>query len=99
MSGDKGYVNDKLKRGARRAGAFWGVALKASSMYKLTASNRRFNRKMSSARSWVEHLFRVIMCLCGYTKVRYQCLMKNAAQVFTLVGLTNLYLARRALMP
>jgi len=97
--GDKGYVNDKLKRAARKAGVFWGVALKASSKYKLTASNRRFNRKMSSVRSRVEHLFRVVKRQFGYTKVRYRGLVKNAAQVFTLIGLTNLYLARRALMP
>ena len=32
------------------------------------------------------------------SKVRYKGLMKNAAQVFSLVGLTNLYLKRRALM-
>ena len=31
-------------------------------------------------------------------KVRYKGLAKNAAQVFTLVGLTNLYLARRAML-
>jgi len=97
--GDKGYVNDQLKRAARKAGVFWGVVLKASSQYKLTASNRRFNCKMSSVRSRVEHLFRVIKRQFGYTKVPYRGLVKNAAQVFTLIGLTNLYLARRALMP
>jgi IS5 family transposase len=36
--------------------------------------------------------------LFGYTKVRYKGLEKNAAQVFALIGLTNLYLARRKLM-
>jgi hypothetical protein len=30
--------------------------------------------------------------------VRYKGIAKNAAQVFSLIGLTNLYLARRALM-
>jgi hypothetical protein len=30
--------------------------------------------------------------------VRYKGIAKNAAQVFSLVGLTNLYLVRRALM-
>jgi IS5 family transposase len=49
-------------------------------------------------RSRVEHLFRVIKRQFGYTKVRYKGLAKNAAQVFTLVGLTNLYLARRAML-
>lgn len=56
----------------------------------LTEANRRFNRKMSPVRIWVEHLFRVIKRQFGYTKVRYKGLVKNAAQVFTLIGLVNL---------
>lgn len=77
---------------------FWGVALKSIAKHKLTAANQRFNRKMSSVRSWVEHLFRVIKRQFGCTKVRYKGLAKNAAQVFTLIGLSNLYLARRAML-
>ena len=96
--GDKGYVNNEFKRAARQAGVFWGVSLKASQSHPLTEANRRFNHKMSSIRARVEHVFRVIKCQFGYTKVRYKGLVKNAAQVFTLIGLSNLYLARRALM-
>ena len=96
--GDKGYVDNRLKRAARKAGVFWGVALKSTTQHKLTAANKRFNHKMSSVRSRVEHLFRVIKRQFGYTKVRYKGLAKNAAQVFTLIGLTNLYLARRAML-
>jgi IS5 family transposase len=77
---------------------FWGISLKASVKHPLTQANKRFNRKMSSIRSRVEHIFRVIKCQFGYTKVRYKGIAKNAAQVFSLIGLTNLYLARRALM-
>lgn len=95
--GDKGYVNNDLKRAARKAGVFWGVSLKSSSKYKLTAANKRFNHTMSSIRARVEHLFRVLKRQFGYTSVRYKGLVKNAAQVFTLMGLTNLYLARRKL--
>lgn len=96
--GDKGYVDNSLKRAARKAGIFWGVALKATAKHPLTEANKRFNHKMSSVRSRVEHLFRVIKRQFGYTKVRYKGLAKNAAQVFTLVGLTNLYLVRRAML-
>jgi IS5 family transposase len=96
--GDKGYVDNRIKRGARKAGVFWGVALKASAQHKLTETNKRFNRKMSAIRSRVEHVFRVIKRQFGYTKVRYKGLAKNAAQVFTLIGLTNLYLAGRAML-
>lgn len=96
--GDKGYVDNRLKRAARKAGVFWGVALKSTTKHKLSAANKRFNHKMSSIRSRAEHLFRVIKRQFGYTKARYKGLAKNAAQVFTLIGLTNLYLARRAML-
>ena len=96
--GDKGYVNNTLKRAARKAGVYWGVSLKASSKRKLTGANKRTNRRRSSTRARVEHIFRVIKRQFGYTKVRYRGLAKNAAQVFSLIGLTNLYLARRRLM-
>ena len=36
-------------------------------------------------------------CQFGYRKVRYRGLAKNAAQVFTLLALSNLYLARRTI--
>ena len=75
-----------------------GVALKARPKFRLGSSQKQRNRKHSSIRSRVEHLFRVIQCQFGYTKVRYKGLAKNAAQVFMLVGLANLYLKRRALL-
>ena len=96
--GDKGYVNNDLKRHARKAGVFWGVSLKASKQRPLTEANKRFNHRMSSIRARVEHVFRVIKRQFGYTKVRYKGIAKNAAQVFSLIGLTNLYLGRGAIM-
>lgn len=96
--GDKGYVDNKFKRAARKAGVFWGVSLKASSKYKLTAGNKHFNHRMSSIRARVEHVFRIIKRQFGYVKVRYKGLKKNAAQAFMLIGLTNLYMARGKLM-
>ena len=96
--GDKGYVNKSFKQAGRKAGVFWGVSLKATKQHPLTAANKRFNHRMSSIRARVEHLFRVIKRQFGYTKVRYKGLAKNAAQVFSLIGLTNLYLVRREIM-
>ena len=94
MFGDKGYVSNKLKRAARKAGVYWGVSLKATSQRKLTASNQRTNRTLSSIRARVEHVFRVMKRQFGYQQVRYRGLEKNAAQIFTLIGLGNLYMAR-----
>lgn len=96
--GDKGYVNNAFKKAARQAGVYWGVSLKARPKQVLSAAQRKKNRQLSSARAYVEHVFRVMKRQFGYTKVRYRGLAKNAAQVFMLMGLTNLYLVRREML-
>ena len=48
-------------------------------------------------RAVVEHPFQVVN-LAGYRKVRYRGLRKNAGQLFTLFGLANPVLAKRALL-
>ena len=55
-------------------------------------------RKNSSIRARVEHCFRVMKCQFGYKKVRYKGLDKNRTQVFSLLGLMNLYMHRKQLV-
>jgi len=74
------------------------VALKARPQRQLSSGQKRRSRKLSSVRSRVEPIFRVVKCQFGYIKTRYRGIAKNAAQVFTLIGLANLYLKRQALM-
>ena len=57
----------------------WTSALKARPKSRLGSSQKQRNRKHSAIRSRVEHLFRVIKCQFGYTKVRNKGLAKNAA--------------------
>lgn len=52
----------------------------------------------ASVRAKVEHPFRLIKCQFGFTKVRYKGLAKNTAQVVILFALSNLWMARRALL-
>lgn len=96
--GDKGYFSDQDKRSARKTGLYWGVLDKAKSKKRLSHKQKRRNRKLSSIRAKVEHPFRVVKRQFGYVKVRYRGLTKNAAQVFTLFALANLYRVRRALL-
>ena len=96
--GDKGYVSDKRKRAARAKGVFWAVKDKRKPGRVLSASQKRRNKKHGVVRAKVEHVFRVIKCQFAYRKVRYRGLAKNEAQVFSLMALANLYLARRCLM-
>lgn len=85
--GDKGYYSDQTKRAARQAGVYWAVLDKA-----------KRNKKLASVRAKVEHVFRIVKCQFGYRKARYKGLAKNAAQVFSLMALANLYQARGALL-
>lgn len=96
--GDKGYASDKTKRAARQAGVYWAVLDKAKRNRKLSGSQRKRNQKHASVRAKVEHVFRIVKCQFSYRKTRYKGLAKNAAQVFSLMALANLYQAREALL-
>lgn len=96
--GDKGYTGDRKKRAARQKGAYWAVKDQRKPGRQLSASQKRRNRKHGAVRAKVEHVFRVLKCQFGYRRVRYRGIAKNAAQVFSLLALANLYLARHKLM-
>ena len=74
-----------------------GSGRKGTAERPLGAGNRRTNRRLSSVRARVEHVLWIMKCQFGYRRVRYRGLVKNAAQVFTLIGLANLYRVRRQL--
>jgi IS5 family transposase len=95
--GDKGYASDAKKRAAAAAGVLWAVKEKAKPGRRLTARQRALNYRFGKVRAKVEHVFRVVKCQFGYRKVRYRGIAKNGAQVFSLLALANLYLARRTL--
>ena len=95
--GDKGYASGAKKRAAEAAGVLWAVKEKAKPGHRLTAHQRARNRRFGKVCAKVEHVFHVMKCPFGYRKVRYRGLDKNAAQVFSLLALANLYLARRTI--
>jgi len=91
---DAGYSSDSYRRGARHMGISWCVNDKRKGSKNLSSSQKKRNRKQSSVRARVEHVFRVIKRQFGFEKVRYRGLKKNASQVNLLVGLANLYTLR-----
>ena len=95
----KGYASGARKRAAEAAGVLWAVKEKGAPGRGLTARQRTRNRRFGKVRAKVEHVFRVMKCQFGYRKVRYRGLAKNAAHVFALLALANLYLARRTIAP
>jgi len=95
--GDKGYVNEHKKRAARAAGVLWAVKDQRKPGRQLSSSQTKRNRKHGAIRAKVEHIFRVLKCQFGYRRTRYRGIVKNGAQVFSLLALANLYLVRRKL--
>ena len=64
---------------------------------ELDEAKRAKNRNKSRVRARVEHVFAVVKRLWGFSKVRYRGLAKNATRSLVVLGLANLYLARRSL--
>ncbi len=71
---------------------------KGSRYRKLTESERSRNRNKSRVRAKVEHQFGIIKRQFGFTKVRYRGLSKNAHRLFVACALSNLVMAKQALL-
>ena len=101
--GDAGYQGAD-KRPDAKAGVRWNIAMRPGQRRSLDKSRlvdeltEQLERIKASIRAKVEHPFRVIKRQFGYVKVRYRGLAKNTAQLHTLFALSNLWMARRALM-
>ena len=98
LLGDKGYANETGKRQARARGICWGILDRAKQGQALSGKQQSRNRHWARVRAKVEHPFRILKCQWGYRKVRYRGLAKNTAQLWSLFGLANLYLARKKLL-
>ncbi len=96
--GDKGYAGEERRQSLRENNVRWGVLDKAARNRSLTVRQEARNKRLSSLRAKVEHPFRVVKRQFNYLKVRYRGIAKNAAHVFSLFALSNLYMARRRLL-
>ena len=95
--GDRAYTSEKKKKEYEDKGIKWCVNRKSCRHYQLTPEDVEYNHKQSQVRAKGEHSFLIVKHLWQYKKVRYKGLFKNAAQVFSLFALANLYLVRREL--
>ena len=96
--GDKAYADAGKQEKFEESGVEWRINRKGSNRRKLNIADRSFNRKNNRTRARGEHAFRIVKDLWGYSNVHYRGIEKNAAQVFTLFALENLYLCRRDLL-
>jgi IS5 family transposase len=99
LYGDQAYWSEPHRQHWVASGGRYRVNFKAPRHARLTAAQRRANRRRSQQRARGEHAFHVVKRLWGFAKVRYRGLAKNLARAFTLFGLANLYLVRRRLLP
>jgi len=94
---DKGYYSQERKRRLRKQGIFCGILDKASAKHKLSSSQQKRNRKLSSVRAFGEHQFNIIKNRFHCKKVRYVGLIKNTAHLLGLCFLHNLTIKRKQL--
>jgi len=97
--GDSAYGSKQRSLEAPRDAhdVVWAVPFKRRKGQELTDEQRRINRLMSSYRSKVEHVFRVVKRQFGYARTRYRGLYKNSQQIFCLLALANIFIVRRQL--
>lgn len=99
VHGDRGYYSGDANAWLRKRGLRSRIQKRAAAGHPLTSAEKARNRRWSATRAFVEHPFHVIKRLWGFTKVRYRGLAKNAARVFALLALANLYRVRHRLLP
>ena len=82
----------------KERGIEWRISRKGKRGHLLNEEDWEWNHTHNRIRAKGEHAFLVVKCLWNYRKVRYKGLYKNAAQVFSLFALANLYLVRKELL-
>ena len=73
--------------------------IKAMPEDRMKRALKAAERAKASVRAKVEHPFRVIKRQFGLVKVRFRGLAKNTGHVLTVFALSNLWMARRQLLP
>ena len=96
--GDKAYSNAGKSQEFESQGIEWHIDHKGSIGHPLTQEDKDWNHEQHRTRAKGEHAFLVVKHLWGYRKVKYKGLAKNAAQVFSLFALANLYMVRKDLL-
>jgi IS5 family transposase len=96
--GDSAYTGQQQVLAEKAPAAKDFTQAKGSRNRQLTQAERTRNRRKSRVRSKVEQQFAVIKRQFGFSKVRYRGLAKNAHRLFVACALSNLVMAKKALM-
>ncbi len=96
--GDSAYVGkgEVIRGKSPRARAF--INKRAYRNRPLSDQDRETNRRKSSIRSRVEHVFGTVKGFFGFRKVRYRGLAKNENRLNVLFALSNLFMVKKRLL-
>jgi len=98
LYGDRAYWKDTDREAWTTCGFRYRVQRRSTAQAPLSERWKRINRARARIRARVEHPFRVVKQLWGFTKVRYRGIAKNLHRARTAFALANLYLVRRQLL-
>jgi IS5 family transposase len=96
--GDSAYrgQRDVIRSRAKHARDFTNKRAYRNS--PLSQADRETNRRKSSVRSYVEHVFGIMKRRFGFQKVRYRGIAKNFNRLNVLAALTNIVVCKRKLL-
>lgn len=102
--GDSGYLGiqkrPEVRDNTHLSGIDYRINRRPHGLPRVSDSSidweRLIERRKSSIRCKVEHVFRIIKCQFGYTKVRYRGLRKNESRLYAMFACANLYVLARA---
>ena len=94
LYGDKAYWKESDRDDWQACGGRYRINRRG----KRTDRWDAINRSRSKVRARCEHVFRVVKCSWGFTKVRYRGLLKNTVRAYAAFGLANLYMVRHKLV-
>ena len=102
--GDSGYLGiekrEEVANDEHLSSIHYRINLRPGKFPKVSDNaidwNRYIEKRKSSVRCKVEHIFRIIKCQFGYRKVRYQGLKKNENRLYAMFACANLFLLAMA---
>jgi len=97
--GDAGYLGiPKRSEHKHRKNVSWFIARRPSARKGLDEDKLKAEKIKASIRSKVEHPFRYIKQVFGYSKVRYRGLAKNTHRLHLLAAFSNLLIGEKYLL-
>ena len=97
--GDAGYLGiQKRDEHKHREDVSWFIAKRPGTRKKLDADKLKAEKIKASVRAKVEHPFRYIKQVFGYSKVRYRGLAKNNNRLHLLAAFSNLLIGEKYML-